>query len=656
MAERSHINNRINTHLIEITMQVSDKDQEIINIYEEDDIESVVSKFCIDKGFNHQVQEKIMDIVALKIDENIENLTNQDYSSNKPNKAKTANKLIFEEGMKGILKCKKEERIVNSNSYDISELKHEVQQPLSIGIIKSSGRANAKFHKEYIKKLTNKLDSKLNSKKCSKSPQSNIGAIYTETKDLDCKGGERLYNNFIKKQKKRQIHLDKLYKIRDEKEMKEATFTPNINRTLRNNSAKKADVTKVEDRLLMYGSVTNSKIEGLNILIKMKEYDNAYVPKINEKSIRLAKKIKDQRRLELKSEGANFTKIEELSKSKLTTTCNDISNIGENHQDSREEFTAYKRKTAKMKPSQHTLTEETIKTCSSLEKCVNPSLQVKGNVNTRTINRQRFPETSMKRALSSKSECKKELNKRPMFPRMANMYVEKSAEPICKTNKSNNDNTFNTITTIHDELYLNTKLIGKKAQLKMKEYRERVYPFKPSCNALQNINISEAYQKESIERLYNSKKAQNEKLLQLQRIKSSLRPTFKPQINKSRSKSLVSRREMGGVSDYYSERIESKLKSLEKEELNFKKDSDDFWKKQSMKKIAKMKIIKAKENFDLLDSDRDGFISIRKVKFVGIEQSLISLLGPILEELQNKNKELNFQEFFARVNPKYNFN
>lgn len=671
-----------NSHLIEITLQIAKDEFEAINIYEEDDIEAVVFEFCQQRGYSQIIQEKIMEMIALKIDENIENISSLEAAkesvSNNIKQSKSDRAAAIEENYSNIELAIQEdakEEIVSNDISEISEINpyHNKYNIMSDSFNHTDAEKSSNpIMKRKQKKLEKHKVSKSKSKKESKSrSKSNKGAIYTENKDSDCKGGERLYNNFMKKQKKKKSHIEKLIKLKEEKEMKEATFTPFISKSSRDLLVVKDDGSKVEDRLLKFGTELSSKIENMYALNKMKQYDNSYSPEINERSKELAKKIKEQRRFELMKEGAEFSNsvsfIDENCKGRLLTAsnCNEVTNLGENHLDSREEMTAYVRKTTKFKQTQNSLDDKpksNVSIISSSHVNLKSDTQLIQLKNNKKVNSNSGSFIKDKSNLGAKQKefsqnlrnnYRSENNNRPMFPRMTNKPADKSSERrMSRQPNKSKDNTFTTVATIHDELYFNTRLINKKAQKEMDEYRTDVYPFKPKINkpsCIEAFKTNES-QTEVIERLYNSKKVSDEKYIHALKVKNSIKPTFQPLINKSRSISPIGRRDVSpSLNDFYGERIKSGLKNLEKNESNFKKEADELWKKEAMKKIAKIKIIKAKEIFDKLDSDRDGFISIKKIKFTGVDHTLISFLSPVLEELQQLNTELSFKEFFRRV-------
>ena len=62
--------------------------------------------------------------------------------------------------------------------------------------------------------------------------------------------------------------------------------------------------------------------------------------------------------------------------------------------------------------------------------------------------------------------------------------------------------------------------------------------------------------------------------------------------------------------------------------------------------VMKMKILKYKEIFDLLDGDRDGFVSYDKIKLSDVDNNILIAITPLLEEItKNKEEMMTFKEF-----------
>ena len=109
--------------------------------------------------------------------------------------------------------------------------------------------------------------------------------------------GERLYNNYIKKSKKKQDHINKLQNIKRDNEMKGVTFTPELNpksRDLSNYSHNNDE--SIEDRLLKLGSERQSRLQEQQMIKKLKDYEYSYSPNIDSKSNSIAQKVRNKRK------------------------------------------------------------------------------------------------------------------------------------------------------------------------------------------------------------------------------------------------------------------------------------------------------------------------------------------------------------------------
>ena len=62
-----------------------------------------------------------------------------------------------------------------------------------------------------------------------------------------------------------------------------------------------------------------------------------------------------------------------------------------------------------------------------------------------------------------------------------------------------------------------------------------------------------------------------------------------------------------------------------------------------------MKYKKYKELFSLLDSDQDGLISYNKIQLTKVDENVLKNISPILEELNQTKKEMNFKEFCLKI-------
>lgn len=62
-----------------------------------------------------------------------------------------------------------------------------------------------------------------------------------------------------------------------------------------------------------------------------------------------------------------------------------------------------------------------------------------------------------------------------------------------------------------------------------------------------------------------------------------------------------------------------------------------------------MKFKKYKELFSKLDSDQDGLISSSKIQLTKVEKNVLQNITPILEELNQTKKEMDFKEFCLKI-------
>ena len=62
-----------------------------------------------------------------------------------------------------------------------------------------------------------------------------------------------------------------------------------------------------------------------------------------------------------------------------------------------------------------------------------------------------------------------------------------------------------------------------------------------------------------------------------------------------------------------------------------------------------MKLKKYKELFTLLDSDQDGLKSSNKIQLTKVNENVLKNISPILEELNQTKKEMNFKEFCIKL-------
>ena len=207
-----------------------------------------------------------------------------------------------------------------------------------------------------------------------------------------------------------------------------------------------------------------------------------------------------------------------------------------------------------------------------------------------------------------------------------------------------------------DILYYESERIGEKNKIKQEKRFKLNHPFKPeilpvskkinknrnkstddflkrinkNLEEIKIINKSNNLNKEKI----NNKKI-NRRILIQKNSKKNLRE------EKSPNKKNVKNKFKG----YNEKRI-----NIEKKDLEIIKNEEDIQQKNiyninNQNIIMKLKYKKYKELFDLLDSNKDGFISSSKIQLTKIDQNILKNISPILKELNETNKQMDFNEF-----------
>ena len=74
------------------------------------------------------------------------------------------------------------------------------------------------------------------------------------------------------------------------------------------------------------------------------------------------------------------------------------------------------------------------------------------------------------------------------------------------------------------------------------------------------------------------------------------------------------------------------------------------WMNKAQEMIEKEQINKYKEIFNLLDHDKDNFISYDTLNTSNFSQKVLNAIGPILNEIiENKEEMVTFNEFYERA-------
>ena len=203
---------------------------------------------------------------------------------------------------------------------------------------------------------------------------------------------------------------------------------------------------------------------------------------------------------------------------------------------------------------------------------------------------------------------------------------------------------------LHDYLYLESKIIEERKERERRAAESKIYPFKP---IIKNKSKNNSFRKKETEnqfftRLAKSKskstyKNKEEEEDSINESFESNKKVFRSQVMRE-GKSSSRRRE-----DFFDKKISEGERKMKKTEEEEKLKKSKLFQGRSKEIIIRMKFEKYKEIFNALDSDGDGLISVKKIRLSAIDQDLLEDLTPILEELQQKETEMNFKEFCLKV-------
>ena len=223
----------------------------------------------------------------------------------------------------------------------------------------------------------------------------------------------------------------------------------------------------------------------------------------------------------------------------------------------------------------------------------------------------------------------------------SNMRREKSSEK--EKEKENKDKSvIKNPSYIHDFLFEDAKLKEEKRQKFQKKWMDINCSFKPFVSEMSKSLIKkEENMNEFLKRMMNSKKETEELLVEVRQKESR-----KGELNKSKTSKIVGKIDRSiNLDSHYDKKLLDKKNQIQSEEIVNNLEKKKHWLENSMKIVIKMKIDKYKEIFDLLDHDKDGFISAKSIKLSNLTTDLLETLTPLLEEIQTKNLSLNFKDF-----------
>ena len=575
--------------------------------------------------------------------ENLEYPQSQSYSSNTTNK----NKNIYK---------KQEFKIKNSNKN---------KKPMKVLTFR-----NKRFDIKDINKRSN--SSGIKKYKPNKKVDENFVGI-------------RLYNQFMDKLHKKSQINERLLNEKLQEENKNIYSSPKIDpnsrriaERLRNN-----EEYKVEERLINYGYNQRQKrlIQLANNDIRSRT-ESPFRPKINSHSRNIAARNKKNRisetisLMEEKKRRINYKRIDlekEFGKRNRS--------IGNNHRnknsfinfneskssDKVNNLLLIKNKNKYRKPRYHkdsnyninsyrntnnTMSDDNKTTMSQLNKTLelnkayrelynsiddkNDTELTKYFANNLDLNSNITERNSQSRKISNLSEIKNN-----------NLFSE-SRRPVTPPPYSERINTF-------DCLYYDPSISGEKNKKKQELNFRRNHPFKPKlCPYSKKLNSNRTETtKEFLSRISkNLEEIKIKNKSKTRKNKDGLNEqnnyNFIPKITRG-PKNPNERIMNNNLVKYYDKKIKKEtkdLKRMKKEEENEKKN---IYNKKSKNIIMQMKIKKYRELFNQLDSDQDGFISSSNIHLTKIDQNILKNISPILENLNQTKKKMDFKEFCLKI-------
>jgi hypothetical protein len=433
-------------------------------------------------------------------------------------------------------------------------------------------------------KTVNKTQSDLNINKQHLTDTSNMNLSYVST-TLNPKKDFRglfLYERYLGKKEEKASHTQHIKDLQKSLEMKDVTFKPKLDSKSKLIAEKIIEPgNKVEERLIKYGRDTNYKHMKEKTKRNLEDYQSSYHPDINERSIVLSSIVKKKR--------------ENIMKDRSY-----INRTFDNHTIDNEDHMSFDNTKSKNK-----LTGS--------------------NINKSTLQNKTSIETSDKNTFS-------------------NMLRDKSNDKDLSKDrdKSNNKSQISNRSHIHEYLYEEAKLKDKKREKRRKEWMDIHCSFKPYVSdASRGLITRVETTNEFIKRLMTSKKETEELLVEVRKSQ-----TRKMQPSKSINHSKTGKIDRGiNLDSYYDKKLLEKKNKIQSEEIVNNLEKKKHWLENSMKIVLKMKIQKYKDIFDLLDHDKDGYISAKNIKLSNLHTELLEALTPLLEEIQTKSLNLSFKDF-----------
>ena len=215
--------------------------------------------------------------------------------------------------------------------------------------------------------------------------------------------------------------------------------------------------------------------------------------------------------------------------------------------------------------------------------------------------------------------------------------------------------------SIHEKLYKGGIEEENQREIWRKKNFNLYYPFQPNvCKEETNVSIlKKEGQDEFINRLVNSKKIrqQNEKNIKIKDMveidKKTGQELFKPVITKDQYYFNVKAKENNEYEDLRQEirqnlkGKEKRKKVIEREKINKTDNQIKLEKNKNVKEDKMTKLLR--EIFDMMDDDKDKFISSKHIDLSEIDPYFLEIIQEILYEMEEKKEKMDFYTFLGRI-------
>ena len=642
------------------------------------------SKIDLNNNINNKSNEKIIDLNNNINDNiNVSNIKNEkfinyldkDLELNRPKYKKNIIKLNINNNKKANMNNIYQKKEINKNKNLVLQ-KKPIMKILTIKNKNINKNNNDNF---------NSIDKRSN----SSGNRNNKNNKYNINSNKIKYPGERLYENYMKKLPKKMEKNQKILMERMKEENKELLLKPKIDensekiiKRLRSNDDKNE---RVEERLINYGNNKRQKhlIQYVNKDLQ-NQVKNPYSPHINKTSREIAEKNKQNRI----TETANFL---EGKKSKNSSKKISLDkefgkrnrSIGDEHKNANSFINFDESKNLSNKAKNSNKRHSNLNSDSNYSNNLNSYRNSRPDNNITDENNpylsplnKTFDLNNAYKELYNSIDEKMDSDLTKFFGTNGELnsnLTENNVKKNSKIKEKKNKNTFHerSLTpnsyiknyqkyNTFDYLYYESENLGKKDKNKkrLELNFKRNHPFKPKISPYaQKMKNKKESTNEFINRMsknleeikkVNSKSKLNNQNDLNRNSKNDDNNNFRPRISRG-PKNINQRNITVNLEGFYDKRITKEKKELLQSKKEDEEEKKILYNQKSKDIIIKMKIKKYKELFSLLDSDNDGLISAEKIQLTKVEENVLKNIAPILEELNQTKKEINFKEFCIKL-------